>query len=142
MRLWTLHPQYLDAQGLVAVWREALLAQKVLLGQTRSYRNHPQLARFRELHDPVAGLASYLDGVHAEALRRSYRFDASKIVLPRWSGQIEATAGQLAYEWTHLCRKLAVRDSARLAEFSNVRMPEAHSLFRIVEGGVASWEEI
>ena len=142
MRLWTLHPQYLDAQGLVALWREALLAQKVLLGQTRGYRNHPQLARFRELHDPVAGIASYLAGVHAEALRRSYRFDAGKIVSPRWPGQIEATAGQLAYEWTHLCRKLAVRDPARLAEFSDVQMPEVHPLFRIVEGGIAPWEKI
>ena len=27
MRLWTLHPKYLDAAGLVALWREALLAQ-------------------------------------------------------------------------------------------------------------------
>lgn len=142
MRLWTLHPQYLDAQGLVALWREALLAQKVLLGQTRGYRNHPQLARFHELDDPVAGIASFLAGVHAEALRRGYRFDASKIVLPRWSGQIEATTGQLAYEWTHLCRKLAVRDPARLADFSNVKMPEVHPLFRIVEGGIAPWEKM
>jgi len=98
MRLWTLHPQHLDAQGLVALWREALLAQKVLLGQTRGYRNHPQLTRFRELHDPVAGIAAYLAGVHSEALRRNYHFDASKIVAPCWSGQIEATIGQLAYE--------------------------------------------
>jgi hypothetical protein len=35
MRLWTLHPKYLDARGLVALWREALLAQKVLRGATR-----------------------------------------------------------------------------------------------------------
>ena len=41
MRLWTLHPQYLDPRGLVALWREALLAQKVLLGRTRGYRAHP-----------------------------------------------------------------------------------------------------
>ncbi|WP_338140756.1 pyrimidine dimer DNA glycosylase/endonuclease V [Candidatus Nitrotoga sp. 1052] len=27
MRLWTLHPCYLDSRGLVALWREALLAQ-------------------------------------------------------------------------------------------------------------------
>lgn len=142
MRLWTLHPQYLDAQGLVALWREALLAQKVLFGQTRGYRNHPQLMRFRELDDPVAAIASYLAGVHAEAMRRSYRFDASKIVAPRWPGQIEATTGQLAYEWIHLRRKLAVRDPARLAEFSDLRMPEIHPLFRLREGGVASWEKI
>jgi len=30
MRLWTIHPKYLDRQGLLALWREALLAQKVL----------------------------------------------------------------------------------------------------------------
>ncbi|HEU5178767.1 MAG TPA: pyrimidine dimer DNA glycosylase/endonuclease V, partial [Burkholderiales bacterium] len=32
MRLWSLHPKYLDARGLVALWREALLAQAVLRG--------------------------------------------------------------------------------------------------------------
>ena len=48
MRLWTLHPKYLDARGLVALWRESLLAQAVLAGRTRGYRSHPQLERFRE----------------------------------------------------------------------------------------------
>ncbi|HKX52383.1 MAG TPA: pyrimidine dimer DNA glycosylase/endonuclease V [Nitrosospira sp.] len=37
MRLWTLHPRYLDTKGLVAAWREALLAQKVLSGLTSGY---------------------------------------------------------------------------------------------------------
>ena len=37
MRLWTLHPKYLDPQGLVALWREALLARAVLQGKTRGY---------------------------------------------------------------------------------------------------------
>lgn len=140
MRLWTLHPQYLDAQGLVALWREALLAQKVLLGQTRGYRNHPQLVRFRELPDPVGGIAAYLAGIHAEALCRDYRFDASKIAATPWSGQIVATTGQLFYEWTHLCRKLEVRDPERLAGFSDLKMPEAHPLFRLMSGDVAAWE--
>jgi hypothetical protein len=63
MRLWTLHPKYLDAQGLVALWREGLLAQKVLRGRTRGYRHHPQLARFRAQADPVASIARYLRAV-------------------------------------------------------------------------------
>lgn len=46
MRLWTLHPEYLDRQGLVALWREAPLAKAVLEGKTRGYRRHPQLERF------------------------------------------------------------------------------------------------
>ena len=32
MRLWSLHPSQLDRRALVAGWREALLAQKVLAG--------------------------------------------------------------------------------------------------------------
>src|SRR5580765_8964788 len=79
MRLWTLHPKYLDAQGLVAVWREALLAQKVLRGPTRGYKHHPQLHRFKELEDPAAAIASYLDGILDEARQRGYSFNSKKI---------------------------------------------------------------
>jgi hypothetical protein len=30
MRIWSLHPKYLDSKGLVALWRESLLAKNVL----------------------------------------------------------------------------------------------------------------
>ena len=40
-------------QGLVALWREALLARAVLRGKTRGYRHHPQLHRFRASATPV-----------------------------------------------------------------------------------------
>lgn len=140
MRLWTLHPQYLDVRGLVALWREALLAQKVLAGATRGYRHHPQLARFRALDDPLAGIASYLAAVHEEALRRDYRFDATKIAETRHDELIDATDGQLAYEFEHLRRKLAVRDNARFQELQAVTQPTAHPLFRIVPGAIAGWE--
>lgn len=140
MRLWTLHPQYLDVRGLVALWREALLAQKVLTGASRGYRHHPQLARFRALGDPLAGIASYLSAVHEEAVRRGYRFDATKITATRHGGLIDATDGQLAYEFEHLQRKLAVRDHARFQELQIVTQPAAHPLFRIVPGPIAAWE--
>src|SRR5580765_1774891 len=113
MRLWTLHPKYLDAKGLVALWREALLAQKVLQGATRGYKNHPQLARFRKLTSPPAALATYLRAVHDEATRREYAFDVSKIGAGKFHGRIPETRGQLLYEWAHLKRKLKRRDSAR-----------------------------
>jgi len=141
MRLWTLHPRYLDSQGLVALWREGLLAQKVLRGLTRGYRQHPQLERFRELDDAVAGIAAYLAGVHAEALRRSYHFDEGKIAAPRLAEKMTATTGQLAFELEHLRRKLAVRDPAKFAELATLKAPEPHPLFRVVDGGVASWEK-
>jgi hypothetical protein len=140
MRLWTLHPQYLDARGLVALWREALLAQKVLQGATRGYRHHPQLARFRAVRDPLAALAAYLAGVLEEARRRGYAFDARKIAADPVADAIEATEGQLRYEWHHLKRKLARRDPERYRSCRSVQLPAPHPLFRIVAGGVQPWE--
>lgn len=142
MRLWTVHPRYLDAKGLVALWREALLAQKVLQGATRGYRRHPQLARFAALPDPPAALATYLAAVHAEAAARGYTFDPAKIGPGRHPGAIAETAGQLAYEWQHLLAKLARRDPERHAEYRNIPVPLAHPLFRIVPGRVRDWERV
>src|SRR5690348_10808650 len=113
MRLWTLHPSHLDAKGLVALWREGLLARKVLRGLTTGYRHHPQLERFRAHPDPVAAINSYLAEVLAESRRREYRFDARKIAGARTGIRVGATRGQLEYEWSHLRRKLRVRDPAR-----------------------------
>jgi hypothetical protein len=145
MRLWTLHPKYLDARGLVALWREALLAQKVLRGATRGYKHHPQLLRFAETKDPPAALAAYLKGVHEEAGRRGYEFNASKIGRRRFrvppSGMKE-TRGQLLYEWRHLKRKLKQRDPKRLRELALVKTPAPHPLFRIVSGKVRAWEKV
>jgi hypothetical protein len=142
MRLWTIHPQHLDAKGLVALWREALLAQKVLQGGTRGYRHHPQLHRFLATGRPAAALASYLTAVHAESVRRGYRFDAAKIGPERFRGRITETRGQLLYEWAHLRRKLARRDPVRFRESRSLVAPEPHPLFRLVPGKVRTWEKI
>lgn len=141
MRLWSLDPQYLDARGLVALWREALLAQAVLQGKTRGYTAHPQLERFRSLAAPVAGIASYLRIVHEEAVRRGYRFTAAKISRARASCTLEVTRGQLELEWQHLLRKLEKRDPQRHARLSQLRSVRPHGLFRVVRGGVADWEK-
>lgn len=140
MRLWTLHPQYLDSRGLVALWREALLAQAVLAGQTRGYLHHPQLRRFREGAAPLASIGAYLQAVHAEAVRRGYHFDATKI---GGGGPVEpmvATRGQLDYEWAHLRAKLQLRAPQWLASLEPLARPGAHPLFRIEAGPVAAWE--
>ena len=140
MRLWTLHPQYLDPQGLVALWREGLLAQKVLAGGTRGYRNHPQLERFRAGRDPLAAIASYLAAVHREASRRGYSFDASKLQALGGRPRLTATEGQLLFEWSHLKRKLEARAPAVFARLRDFASPEPHPLFRIRPGPVADWE--
>jgi hypothetical protein len=142
MRLWTIHPQHLDAKGLVALWREALLAQKVLQGRTRGYKHHPQLFRFAQTTEPVAAIASYLAEVHAEAVRRDYNFDVSKIGAARFAGKISETRGQLRYEWEHLQRKLKLRDPVRHAASLKIQEPSAHPLFRLVAGAVRDWEVV
>lgn len=141
MRLGTLHPCYLDAKGLVALWREALLAQKVLRDETRGYRHHPQLRRFVEQRSPQAAIASYLVGMHEESLRRGYVFDAGKIGPDRFTAQLDEHDGQLMHEWQHLLRKLALRDPARHALLRDTAAPLAHPLFRIVPGRVRDWEK-
>lgn len=140
MRLWTLHPMYLDARGLVAVWREALLAQAVLRGRTTGYTRHPQLARFRASASPEASIGSYLVAVWDEATRRGYRFDRRRIARPGRRIRLEATSGQLQFEWRHLRAKLAIRDEPWLAGLGPVTRPGAHPMFRVMPGGIAEWE--
>lgn len=140
MRLWTLHPRYLDPQGLVALWREGLLAQAVLKGQTRGYKHHPQLIRFLETAYPVDAIACYLNTVCEEAASRGYRFDAGRIQAYETAAPMTATEGQVAYEWQHLWAKLARRSPAWLARFETVMNPDVHPLFRRIPGGIAAWE--
>ena len=142
MRIWTLHPKYLDAKGLVALWRETLLAQKVLLGETRGYRNHPQLARFRATSNPVGAVASYLREVVAEAERRGYNFDTSKIANRRYQSQINVTTGQVAYERAHLRHKLEQRAPDLLPQLDALDKLELHPLFNLVAGGLEPWEVV
>jgi hypothetical protein len=140
MRLWTLHPKYLDPRGLVALWREALLAQAVLAGKTRGYTHHPQLLRFHGSPMPMETIAFYLQVVHDEACRRDYHFDAKKIAVAGRGAFIETSEGQLEYEWEHLKAKLRLRSPLWLAGLENISHPEPHPLFHIVAGAVAEWE--
>lgn len=142
MRIWSLHPKYLDAKGLVALWRETLLAQKVLQGQTKGYKNHPQLERFKRQVDPVAAIATYLEVIAKEALYRGYSFDLSKIDSKRMRGRIQVTRGQLMHEWEHLREKLSKRDPQKLAAIQNILAPEPHPLFAVTEGDVERWEKM
>ena len=140
MRIWSLHPRYLDAQGLVALWREALLAQKVLAGGTRGYRHHPQLRRFRLLADPSGAISAYLHGVAAEAGVRGYRFDLARIGAEPVPAPMNVTTGQLGFEWDHLRRKLRLRSPDVADRLSGVTHPDPHPLFTVVQGEIAEWE--
>jgi hypothetical protein len=140
VRLWTLHPRYLDAQGLVALWREGLLARAVLRGATQGYRHHPQLQRFAAHALPRSAINLYLRGVANEAAHRGYAFDCRKIGPVRGDVVLTATQGQLDYEWQHLLRKLRGRSRNLYARLRRAASPEPHPIFHIVPGAVESWE--
>lgn len=137
VRLWSIHPQYLDVKGLLAVWREGLLAQAVLAGLTRGYTQHPQLIRFRKQRKAIA---AYLHAIADEADSRGYSFDRSRIALRRARVSLTVTAGQLEYEWGHLKRKLRERSPADYRRIVRERDPLPHPCFKVVPGGVADWE--
>ena len=140
MRIWSVHPRFLDGKGLVACWRETLLAQAVLAGRTRGYTRHPQLVRFRAQADPVATVGAYLAALADEADARGYRLRRERIDRPDPpTALLEVTDGQLSHEWRHLHAKLAGR-SPEVAERWRDASPEPHPLFRVVPGPIESWE--
>jgi hypothetical protein len=147
MRLWSIHPKYLDSIGLIALWREALLAQKVLLGQTVGYKNHPQLNRFRSTPDPVATIGQYLYFVYYEAFNyRGFNFDFSKI--QNYQGeliQIDVSDSQLNYEFQHLQNKLTTRNIEKFHDnllYSSLHneLVDTHKIFNKITGNIADWE--
>jgi hypothetical protein len=140
MRLWSLHPKYMDAKGLVALWREALLAKAVLGGKTRGYIHHPQLERFRGHPHPRSAINVYLAAIQDEATGRGYNFNRAKVGPLRAVQEIPVSSGQLAHEWRHLQNKLLARSPATHAQWSEVVIPECHPLFCLRAGPVASWE--
>lgn len=140
MRIWSLHPKYLDTKGLLAVWREALLAKHVLEGKTKGYRNHPQLIRFKKLNNPLHAINHYLSEIHKEAASRNYHFDESKFDKNHQRVKITVTSGQLAYEMKHLLKKLAVRDKNRFAQWHDLKDIEPAVLFKVISGDIEHWE--
>jgi len=137
-----LHPKYLDKKGLLALWRETLLAKQVLEGKTKGYKNHPQLDRFKKAKSPTNCINQYLATVYQESVRRGYNFNSGKI---KWNFKcvtMTVKSGQLNYEKTHLLNKLKIRDIARYKELTQKRKVEPHPLFKVVEGTIEEWEII
>ena len=142
MRLWSIHPKHLDHKGLVALWRESLLAQRVLLGKTKGYKNHPQLIRFKSTSNPTATIGFYLSCIYQESLKRGYKFNKDKIVrIPKSINKIKVTRGQIEYEFNHLCKKVKSRNNKWCKECLNVKCIQVHPLFRVIKGKIEDWEK-
>lgn len=143
MRIWSLHPHYLDAKGLVALWRETLLAQNVLLGNTKGYKNHPQLLRFKSHSNPLNAISNYLHYVCDEADKRKYNFNRGKINNNKVPiSLIKVTSGQIYYEWQHFLKKAEKRDINIFSKLQNmdINIIKPNPLFEITDGDVENWE--
>jgi hypothetical protein len=144
MRIWSIHPSYLDWKGLGALWRETLLAQAVLLGKTKGWRNHPQLDRFKHHPEPVKAVGYFLREVHIEATNRNYNYNFSKILEPAEQVElVSITEGQLRYELEILMERLQKRTPKKFKENLKIEqvIPRPHPLFRVVEGQPELWEK-
>lgn len=143
MRLWSIHPQYLDSKGLVAVWREGLLAKKVLEGKTKGYTQHPQLIRFRNHTEPLDAINYYLFQIFTEANQREYQFDGSKIsIVKKDIVKIPVNLDQVEYEFLHLKNKLQTREPSKYETLNLIQEINIHPLFEAQEGAVEDWEII
>ena len=142
MRIWSIHPKYLDAKGLVALWRETLLAQNVLAGNTKGYRNHPQLTRFKGKANPLSAIGSYLRGVHNESIVRNYKFDQSKILTPKGRQTLPVNDKQIEYEQEHLLRKLKYRNPPLYKKWKSISNFDVHPMFKKIKGPIEEWEII
>jgi hypothetical protein len=140
VRLWSLHPACLDAKGIVAVWREGLLARAVLRGATKGYRHHPQLLRFREHPAPLSAINEYLAVIADEADARGYKFDRSRIGPVRARAAMTVTEGQIAFEARHLRSKIEARAPESIKRLPSTGLPPVHPMFTSVGGGVEAWE--
>lgn len=142
MRLWSIHPKYLDSIGLVALWRESLLAKKVLQNKTKGYKNHPQLIRFKNHKTARLAINSYLKTVYQEAVKRNFSFDIKKIGKTNKKISIKITKNQIKYEFNHLLKKLKIRDKKRYQTLKKIDKIESNPIFKQIKGPIASWEKI
>ena len=140
MRIWSIHPKYLDPKGLVALWREVLLAKNVLEEKTKGYKNHPQLTRFKKSDNPLKGINQYLAAVFEESLTRGYHFNKAKFNFCHEPLNLSVTRKQIEYERQHLLKKLKTRDTVRYHKLLKETKIEPHPLFTIIEGEIEEWE--
>ena len=142
MRLWTIHPKYLDSSGLIACWRETLLAKHVLKNATKGYKNHPQLIRFKKSPDPVLYINYFLYQIYLESVNRGFNFDKSKVDFKQVSSKLNTTTKQVEYEFNHLQKKLKLRSPDKYTENSKVKKIDVNDIFTVVKGKIEDFEKI
>ncbi len=141
MRIWSTHPEYLDSKGLIALWRESLLAKNVLAGLTKGYKNHPQLIRFKK-KNPLKSINTYIYYIYLESLKRNYSFNKAKFQLIDEDIKIEVNDKQVEYEFKHLLKKLKGRDFEMYKKVKTEKKIKAHPMFVVKKGEIEDWERV
>lgn len=142
MRLWSIHPKYLDKAWLLACWREWLLAKKVLEWNTKWYKNHPQLLRFKETQNSILAINSFLSQIYLESKNRWYKFQIEKIEFNDFIWIIKVTEGQLRYEMSHLLKKLQLRDTVNFEKLKNTSIINSNPVFEVIPWEIETWERL
>ena len=140
MRIWSIHPKYLDSKGLVALWRETLLAKNVLEGKTVGYRNHPQLERFKNSKNPMDAINQYLCIVYDESVKRKFNFNQRKFCRVITPQNLTVNEGQITYEFGHLLKKIKKRDIGLYKKLKGTKHILPHPMFKIGKGNIEKWE--
>ncbi len=109
--------------------------------KTKGYRNHPQLIRFKSQKNPIKFINAYLNNLYLEAKKRDYNFNSKKINKTT-RNKLEVANKQLEYEFTHLLKKLRIRDPKKFREIKNTKRILPNPLFKIKKGQVEIWEII
>ena len=143
MRLWSIHPKYLDSKGLGGLWREGLGAVRCLYEPGIGYSNHAQLNRFKAEPDYLAQIGSYMHEVADEADRRGYNYDRTLLPVDFYKPEpMTVTVGQIAYEFRFLLGKLKTRDKELFEKFQHTTTIELHPRFTPIPGPIADWERV
>lgn len=151
MRIWSISPSLLDSKRLNAQWREALLCRKVLEGNTKGYKNHPQFLRVKKHPQPFYFINMFLYYVWEEGNSRGYKYDREKLIegLGSVYGEplkpMEVTEEQLEYEFHHNQLKMdsqcdRYKANELLLKESNV-IPVNNFLFKVTEGKIEDFEK-
>ena len=148
MRLWTIHPRYLDNLTLFTCWKEAITARKELKDEAISPTHHPQLIRFRKCGTPVATMNSYIYNLFLELKVRHVKVDHKELGRYRRYERIKVGFGQLYYEFYFLQGKLKNRSRTKCNDnfyrhWLDAGMLVSNTVFLINPvNGIEKWEEV
>lgn len=137
MRLWTIHPEYLDNKQLSTLWRDTLLAKNVLSGLTKHHKSDSQLNRFQNHPIPRKAINFYLSIIWEESQNRNMPFDESKFSKTSLKEKefIEVNTGQVSFEFKRL-KQEQKNDIIQIPAKIKI-----HPLFKSVNGPVEVWEK-